>query len=303
MPGRLSAAFDILKATGREFMADDCFQMSAALAYYAMFSLAPIVLLIFWIAGIVLDPSMVEGELKETLTTSLGADGAAQVITMVEIMGKDPPSASLSGVFAGLSLIFGATGLVYQLQKALNRVWSVAPAPGRGVQSFVVKRLTSAAMLLFGAAPLMLISIASSAMLGVLTGPLAQLLPSDLAAPMLKLAEPALSMALSSFMFASIFKFLPDARITWRDAMIGGAITAGLFVVGETGLGFYLGRSSIGSAFGAASSLAVLLVWVYYSTLSLFLGAEFTQVYAKSHDGITPRKGALRVSRSVIPGD
>ena len=202
MPG-LRAAFDIVRETGREFLADDCFQMSAALAYYAMFSLAPIVLLIFWIAGIVLDPSMVEGELKETLTTSLGADGAAQVITMVEILGKDPPGASLAGLFAGLSLVFGATGLVYQLQKALNRVWSVAPAPGRGVQSFVVKRLTSAAMLLFGAAPLMLISIASSAMLGVVTGPLSQLLPSDLAAPLLKLAQPALSMALSSLMFAS----------------------------------------------------------------------------------------------------
>lgn len=290
----------LMTQTGREFMADDCFQMGAALAYYAMFSLAPIVLLIFWIAGLVLDPSMVEGELQETLRASLGDDGAEQIIAMVEILGKDPPGASLTGVFAGASLIFGATGLVYQLQRALNRVWAVAPAPGRGLQSFVGKRLTSAAMLLFGAAPLMLLSIAASAALSFLTGPLSQLLPSAMAGPALRLAEPAISMALSSLMFASIFKFLPDAVITWRDALVGGAATAALFVLGETAIGFYLGRSSVGSAFGAASSLAVLLVWVYYSTLSLFLGAEFTQVYARENGGVTPRKGALRVQRQVL---
>jgi membrane protein len=297
----LKKTWAVLVQTGREFMEDDCFQVSAALAYYAMFSLAPIVLLVLWIAGIVLDPSMVEGELRETLRTTLGDQGAAQVIAMVEILGKDPPGLTGSGLLAMASLIFGATGLVYQTQRALNKVWAVQPAPGRGVQSFVVKRLSSAALILFGAAPLLLISIAASALLSALTGPFSLLLPGELVELGLQVTEPLLSFALSTLIFALLFRVLPDAQVGWRDLFIGGAATSILFVAGETAIGIYLGRASVGSAFGAASSLAVLLVWVYYSTLSLFLGAEFTQVYARVlGGGVSPRKGAVRVKREVI---
>lgn len=286
----------LLKSAAVDFMDDRCPSMAASLAYYTIFSLPPLLILILTIVGLVWDPHTLRAEIEGQFSGMIGPRAAEEISIMIENAnrpGSGGPAATLLGVAA---LIFGATGAFIQLQDALNRAWEVAPDPAQGgLRNFVVKRLFSFGMIL-GVAFLLMVSLVLSAGLSAFGESVAARLPGGLSAGVLWVFNLSVSLVVVTGLFATIFKILPDAAIAWRDVWIGALATALLFVAGKFAIGLYLGRSDPGQAYGAAGSLAVLLLWIYYSGLIVLFGAEFTQSWAESHGtGIRPEKGAVRV--------
>jgi membrane protein len=287
----------IVGESGKEFLDDECPTLAASLSYYTIFSLPPLLVLVLLLLGAVLDPRDVQGELERQIRMLMGPTGAGQIRTILQQANR-PGSGSLVATILGVgALLLGATGAFGQLQAALNRAWEVRPDPAQGgLKSFLLKRVFSFGMIL-SVAFLLLVSLALSAMLSAFGDRLGGLLPSGVSATLLQLLNQALSFLVIALLFATIFKVLPDARIAWRDVWTGAVATAALFVVGKFLIGFYLGRSNPGEAFGAAGSLAVMFVWIYYSSMILLFGAEFTQTWARRRGGgIEPERGAVRIA-------
>jgi membrane protein len=288
---------DVLKSTVREFLDDDAPRMAAALSYYTVFALPAILILLLLVVGFFMDPTTAEERVVGQVENVLGDDGAQQIQTMIQ------QSAELGGgpiavVLGLLALAFGATGAFFQLQAMLNKAWGVAPDPERsGVKTFLVKRVLSFGMILV-VAFLLLISLVVSALITRAGGAIAEALPGTVSAAMLLSLDIGLSLVVFAILFAAIFKVMPDARITWRDVGIGSGVTAVLFLALKYLFSFFLSMADPGSAFGAAGSLAVVMVWVYVSSMILFLGAEFTQVWARNHGTrIVPDDGAIRIHK------
>jgi membrane protein len=298
---------DTLKSTVREFLDDDAPRMAAALSYYTVFSLPAILILLLLVAGFFMDPTDVESRVLSQVEDVLGDEGAEQIQTMIQ------ESAELGGgpitvILSLLALAFGATGAFFQLQAMLNKAWSVAPDPERsGIRTFVVKRVLSFGMIMV-VAFLLLVSLVISAFITRAGAAIAEALPGAVSAPMLLGLDIGLSLVVFTILFAAIFKVMPDARITWRDVGVGAGFTAVLFLASKYIFAFFLSMADPGSAFGAAGSLAVVMIWIYVSSMVLFLGAEFTQVWARNHGTrIVPDDGAVRVSKETglreRPGD
>ncbi|HEV2147610.1 MAG TPA: YihY/virulence factor BrkB family protein [Longimicrobiaceae bacterium] len=290
--------FQIVKQAFKDFSDDECTTMAAALSYYTVFSLPPLLLLIVMIAGAVLDPQRVQEVLQGQLGSVLGQSGGQEIRTILERAQetKRPDSGRpIAAIIGTVTLVLGATGVFAQLQAALNRAWEVKPDPDEGgIKTFLVKRLFSFGMVL-GIAFLLLVSLALTAVLSAMGGALAGMVPG-LGEPLLHALNFGLSLAVIILLFAAMFKILPDAEIAWRDVWVGAAVTALLFMIGKFAIGFYLGRSNPGEVYGAAGSIVVILLWIYYASLILFFGAEFTQVWAERRGrGVVPEKGAVRV--------
>lgn len=285
----------ILKRAFRDFSDDECPVRAAALAYYTVFALPPLLVLLLMLAGLLWDPQDVQRAMETQFASLLGREGAATIHGMIQSADR-PGSGGLFATVLSLGmLLFGATGAFLQLQSALNRAWEVKPDPDQGgVKLFLTKRLLSVGMIL-GVAFLMLVSLALSALISALGDTL-----TFIPAPVLYVVNFAVSFGVMTLLFAAIFRILPDATIEWRDVWVGALVTSLLFVGGKFVLGLYLGRSSPGDAFGAASALAVILVWVYYAGMIVLFGAEFTQSWAK-HRGaeIRPEEGAIRIEREA----
>jgi membrane protein len=291
-----SGVFAILKQSVRDFIDDDAPTMAAALSYYTVFSLPPLIVLLLMLLGAVLDPQDIQGSVEGQISGLMGPQGGEQVRTIIANADR-PGSGNVVATVLGLvALVLGATGVFGQLQAALNRAWEVGPDPEQGgFKSFVMKRVFSLGMVL-GLAFVLLVSLVLSAGLSAFGDSIAGFLPEGLSEPLLHVINFAISFGVITLLFASMYKVLPDATIAWRDVWIGAAFTAFLFTVGKFLLGLYLGRSNPGEAFGAAGALALMLVWIYYSSMIVFLGAEFTQAWANRRgSGITPEKGAVRV--------
>jgi membrane protein len=288
----------MLKQTLSEFSNDDCTSMAAALAYYTVFSLPPLLLLIITLAGLFVDPSHVQQAIQQQAGGLIGSSGAQQIQTMIESASQrvQGGGSAWTLVLAVGGLLFGATGAFAQLQQTLNRAWEIAPDPEEGgLMNFLGKRVLSLGMVL-AIAFLLLVSLLLSAAISALSGYLTQWLPAGIGSSLLFVVNASVSLLIITLLFAAIFKVLPDARIAWKDVWVGAFSTALLFVVGKLLIGLYLGQSNPGEAFGAAGSLALILVWVYYSALIVFLGAEFTQIWARTKGaGIKPDAGAVRV--------
>jgi membrane protein len=288
-----------------DFMEDGCMRMAAALSYYTVFALPPLLILILMIVGFFFDPATVQEALRTQFGGLVGAEGAEQIATIIQEANRPDTGGPLAAILGIGALILGATGAFVELQAALNRAWDVEPDPeAGGIWSFITKRLLSFGMVL-ALAFLLLVSLALSAMLAAFGGALAALLPGGASDVLLQILNLVVSFVVISLLFAAMFKLLPDAKVAWRDVWVGAMVTALLFVVGKFLIGLYLGRSDPGSAFGAAGSLAILLVWIYYSALIVFLGAEFTQVWAEHRGtGVEPEKGAVRIeeSKRVVEG-
>lgn len=288
--------FGTLTRSVRDFLDDDCMTRAAALSYYTVFSLPPLLILILLLAGTLLDPNDVRGGLERQIDALMGPAGGDQVRTM--LTHAERPGGGLFPTLIGIgALLFGATGAFSQLQSALNRVWEVEPDPHQGgLKVFLFKRLLSFGMILT-VAFLLLVSLAVSAALAAFGGALESFLPEGLSAPLLQVLNLLLSLAVITLLFAAIFKVLPDATVAWRDVWVGAAVTAVLFTVGKFLIGLYLGKSNPGEAYGAAGSLALLLLWIYYSSIIMLFGAEFTQAWAETHGrGVTPEQGARRLT-------
>jgi membrane protein len=286
---------DFLKAVAQEVSDDEVPAMSASIAYFAVLSLPPLLAVVVMIAGAVFPAETVRAAVTGELGDILGEDGAAQLATMLE-QARDVGTGGLGTQILGvLALVFGATGAFVQLQKALNRAWDVEPDPERsGIKVFVVKRVMSFGMIM-ALAFLLAISLVLSALINVLSEQVGQLL-GEAGWLILQIADVALPLLLFTLLFAGMFKVLPDARITWRVVWVGAFFPSFLFVLGRYLIGAYFGSADIGAAFGAAGSLVIVLVWIYYTSLLLLVGAEFTQVWARRYgEKILPDAGAVRV--------
>jgi len=290
---KLRDVWELIKQTFIEWNEDKASRLAAALAYYTIFSLAPLLVITIGLAGMVFGEDAVQGHVVQQLQGYIGSKGAGFIQTMIAASHK--PTQSLTATIIGISvLLFGAAGVFRQLQDALNTIWEVKPKPGRWWVSILSERFL-AFMMVLGTGCMLLLSVGLSIAFAALGTYLSEFLPIPESA--LHAMNFIVSLALVTFLFALIFKVVPDAKIAWRDVLVGAAITALLFTVGTLLIGLYLGKSSVASTFGAAASLAILLVWIYYSAQILFLGAEFTQVYATrfgSH--IRPVRGGTRVT-------
>jgi membrane protein len=267
----------LLKETFSEWREDKASRLAAALAYYTVFALAPLLIIVIAVAGLVFGQEAARGELIAQIQGLVGQEGAQLIETMVESASK-PTSGIIATTIAIATILFGASGLFGQLQDALNTIWEVEPKPERGILGMIKDRFLSFTMVL-GIGFLLLVSLIVSAVLSALNPYLKDLLPGSIY--WIQILNFIISFGVITLLFAMIYKILPDVEIAWDDVWIGAVVTSLLFNLGKFLIGLYLGNSSAGSAYGAAGSLVILLLWVYYSAQILLFGAEFTQVYAK----------------------
>ena len=282
----------LAKATFKDFAKDEATFKAAALAYYTVFALPPLLVLLLQIAGMVWDPAEVQDALTGEFGAMMGEEVKNQVGSMITAAEGRAEQKGWRLVLGIGGLIFGATGAFVSLQSALNKAWEVKPDPKQGgISNFIMKRFLSLGMVL-GLGFLMAVSLALTSVLSAAGGAVFGGLPETVG----HVLNFALTFAVLTLLFAAMFKILPDAKVEWRHVWVGGAMTAALFVLGKFLIGFYIGRSDPGSAFGAAGALAVLLVWIYYAAVIVLLGAEFTQAWIKQRGGrIEPEEGAVRI--------
>ncbi len=291
----------LLTETYQEFSEDHCTQMAAAMAFYTMLSLAPLLLLVVTVASLVMGPDAREQfvQQSEAVVGSQGAEELDELLSrgedqQVAVEMKASVTEWVTQIASVALLIFSATGLVGQLQTSLNQVWGVEPDPEQGgVKNFLIKRALSLAMIL-GIAFLLLVSMLLTTALGVVGDWVSQTLGIGTAAQYV-LSEGA-TLLVITLLFAAMFKVLPDAEVPWRVTWVGALMTAVLFTAGKFLIGLYLGNKDMSSSYGQAGSLVLLLLWVYYSSMIFFFGAELTQVWAhRQGRKIEPSRGAVRV--------
>jgi membrane protein len=290
-PGEKKGILHLFKKTVTQFIDDDCMTMGAALAFYTIFALPPLLVILIAIGSAVFDRQQVEQALETQMQGVMNSEQIDEIVARTQEGG--------AGLTAGLIslavLVFTATGVVAQLQTALNRVWEVQPDPKRGgIRTFISKRAFSLILILV-VAFLLLMSLVLSSVISVLGDEVTSFLPQGFSGPILWGTNLLLSWLIFTLLFGAIYKVLPDADITWKDVAVGAAVTALLFLLGQFLLSLYFGRVEVGGPYGAAGSLALVLIWVYYSSLIMLLGAEFTQVWARRYgQRIQPSDGAVR---------
>jgi membrane protein len=293
----LRNGWQLVKEAGSEWSNDKAPRMGAALSYYTIFSLAPVLLLVIAVAGLVLGPSAAQGKIVAQFSGLLGVEAAKVIQTMLEKV-SNRGHGILATVVGFVTLIVGATGVLVELQDALNTVWKVVAKPGRGVKGILRDRLLSFGIVL-GFGFLLLVSLVLSAAVSILDSWLGGLIPGWVVVGYL--LSYGISLGLVALVLAAIFKILPDVKMSWGDVWVGALVTSALFHLGKFGISVYIGKAGVASTFGAAGSLAVLLVWVYYSSLIVLYGAEFTRVYA-NHYGthVVPDDNAIAVPETPL---
>jgi membrane protein len=291
---QINSIWGLLKRTVMQWLEDQPFQLASSLSYYTLFSLAPLLIIVISIAGFAFGREAAQQQIVGTIQGMIGQQSAEAVQRMIQNASNEPKTGMIATVVGVITLILGAGGVVGQLQTSLNTIWGVAPKPGQGVWGFVRQRFISYAMIL-GIGFLLLVSLVISAVVASLTNFIGAFFGgAEIVAHGIDLG---VSFVITTILFAMIYKFLPDVRIEWRDVWIGAGLTAVLFTIGKFLIGLYLGRSGVSSTYGAAGSLITVLLWVYYSSLIFFFGAEFTQVYASLYgSGVVPAEHAEPIS-------
>jgi membrane protein len=286
-PGRSKIIYAMLKETVSAFLAGDILSLGAALSYYTIFAIAPLFVIVLAIAGFCFGEEAARRELFGQLNQLVGKEGGDAIQALVAAAGKSK-AGFWATALAAITLGVAATGVFVQLQNSLNKIWNVQLTSGKGLRNFIRHRLLSLAMV-FGVGFLLLVSLVCSAGLAAFGSFLGNHISGTQI--LLKALNFILSLGIITLLFTMIFKFLPDVKIAWRDVWLGGFITALLFNAGKILIGIYIGHSSLASVYGTMGSLVILLLWVYYSALILFFGAQFTRAYACNF-GIKPQ--ALR---------
>ncbi|HAA32391.1 MAG TPA: YihY/virulence factor BrkB family protein [Cyanobacteria bacterium UBA8553] len=292
----LKVIVGLLKETWKEWQEDKASRLAAALAYYTAFSIAPLFVIAIAIAAFVFGEEAAQGQIFGQLQGLVGTEAAKSIQALI-VSSSKPTEGTIATLISIALLFFGASNVFTQLQDALNTIWEVAPKPGRGVKGIIKDRILSFGMVL-GIGFLLLVSLILSTVLAGLGKYLGYVMPG---LPFLSsILNFFLSFGVITLLFALIFKFLPDVKITWGDVGIGAVITALLFTIGKSLIGLYLGNSSVGSTYGAAGSFVVLLLWVNYSAQIILFGAEFTQVYANKYGSqIVPTKNAVPITEEA----
>src|SRR6266536_4810541 len=292
-------AFKLFKLTTQEWLQDKAPQLGAALAYYTVFSRAPLILVLLAIVGVIFrdDPAGAWSKLTEQMSYFLDKS-ALEVVQNIAQKASQPGKSTVATIIGITLALFGASGVFGQLQDALNTVWGVKAKPGLGIWGFLRTRFLSFAMVA-GVCFLLLVSLAIEALLKGFSHYIQSLLPGGMVIALAVYL--VFDFTVVVLLFAMIFKFLPDVEIQWRDVWVGAVITAILFGIGKWLLGLYLGSGAAGSAYGPASSLITLLLCVYYSSQILLFGAEFTQVYAdQAGREVKPAEYAVRVEQKEV---
>ena len=292
----LTHFYQLAKQSVSAWIDDYAPSMGAAISYYTVFSIAPLLIIVIAVAGFVWGREAVQGELVGQLTGLIGKEGATGIQALIE-SANQPTQGLVATVISTLVLIVGATTVFAELQSALDRIWQVPQVPkASGIWATLRTRLLSLGFIL-GLGFLMLVSLVSSAGIAALGGWAKGLLPGW--AALLYVINLVFSVGFTTVLFAMIFKLMPQAQVSWRDVWVGAGVTAVLFEIGKTLISLYIGKSSVTSSFAAAGSLVVLLIWVYYSAQIFLLGAEFTWAYANAHGSRVGHKNNR--SASTVP--
>ncbi len=288
----------LLKETFKAWNEDDPWRLSAIIAYYAILSLPALLIIIINTVGAIWGADIVQGKLTDEISAALGQD-AAQSIQAIIANTQGGNKSTLSTIIGIGTLIFGATGIFYHLQLSLNEIWDIKVHPKSNIKKLIADRARSFGFVLV-LGFLLLVSFILTTAISVLNDYLSALW-ADAIVYLSYLTDILLSVGIISVLFALMFKYLPDASIRWKTVWIGAVITASLFVLGKFLLGLYFGKADPGSTYGAAGSVVLILLWVSYSCLILFFGAEFTFVYARRYGiGIKPNSNAVRVEKREI---
>lgn len=266
-----------LKDSFKGFSEDKVMKLSASLAYYTVFSLGPMLLVIISLAGIILGKEAVQGNIQHQIQGVIGADAAKQIQDILANASKSGKG-TLSAIIGFVTLFIGATSMFGEMQDSLNTIWGLKPKPNAGLKAMIKNRILSFS-LVGSLGFLLLVSLAASALVEGLNSRLKAILP-DVTVVLFYIINIVIALGITAALFAVIFKVLPDAKIKWKDIIAGSIFTAILFMIGKFAITLYISKSDVGSTFGAAGSLVVLLVWVYYSSVILYFGAEFTKAYA-----------------------
>ena len=288
--------WELLKQTYEEWTRHNAGLLGAALAYYAALSLAPLVVLLIAILGLIFGPDAARGGLEAELQRFMGPEAAAAVEQVVASV-DSPSSGIVASVVSIVVLLLGASGIALALQQALNLIWDVPPRTSNHWWGPIVRQRLVAFATVLAAGFVLVLSLGATTTIALLGKFFTNLLP--IPASILQLINFVVSLAVTTFLFALLFRTLPDRRIAWRRVWVGAAVTALLFAIGRYLIGLYLGRAGVGSAYGAAGSLIVVLVWVYYSAQVFLFGAEFTHVYAKAQAAQT--REARRIGQRLTP--
>ncbi len=295
---RFSKSWDLLKDTFLEFNDDNAIKLSAALSYYTIFALPPLLIIIITICGFFFGEEAVTGQLYGQIHRLVGNEAAIQIQEAIKNVQLSDSNVFVS-VFGVVMLLIGASGVFAEIQSSINFIWGLKAKPNRGLKKFIQNRIMSFSMIV-SVGFLMLVSLMVNATLDVLNERLKLYFP-DTTVYLFYLLNLVIVLASITLLFAIIFRTLPDGIIKWHDAFIGASCTAVLFMIGKFAIGFYLGNSTIGSVYGAAGSVIIILVWVYYSAIILYFGAEFTKVYAKSYGGeITPNDYSVKIKKEIF---
>ena len=287
--------FSLLKQTYKEWNEDDPFRLSAVVAYYAIFSLPALLIITVNVAGYFLGKEAVQGEISTQIGGMIGQEAANSIETMIANASQQGQSA-IAIIIGIATLLFGATGVFYQLQISLNQIWGVEVNKDTGIKKLAIDRATSLGLIV-ALGFLLLISLVFTTILSSLSRWINTQLP-DIVLPLFYVFEFLISLGVITLVFALMFKVLPDVKITWHDTWIGALITAIFFVIGKFAIGLYFGQSDPGSVYGVAGSVILIMLWVFYSCLIVFFGAEFTQVFARNYgSGIRPTSKSHRVEK------
>jgi membrane protein len=288
----------VLRQSVTEFLGDHGMKLSAALSYYTIFSLGPMLIVVISLAGIFFGRDAVEGKIYYQINGFVGNEAALQIQEIIQNIQQS--QSGTTGAFIGIILLLiGATSVFSEIQDSINYIWSIRAKPKRGFVKLVLNRILSFSLVV-GFGFIMMVSLAIHALVDLLYEHLTHFLSDNLLFFFVGINYCILFLVIT-LLFAIVFKVLPDATVRWKDAFVGAAFTAVLFLIGKFLIGFYLGASNIGDTYGAAASVIILLVWVYYTSVIMYFGAEFTKVYTLNFgSGIVPDKTAVFIIKQEV---
>lgn len=283
--------FYVLKEAAKAFSGDNAVKLSAALSYYTIFAIGPLLVIVLSLSGIFLGEAAVEGKLYGQIRGLIGSEAAKQVQEIIQNIQKTNNS-TIGAIIGGIVLVIGATGIFAEIQDSINYIWSLKAKPKRGFIKLLMNRLLSFSLII-SLGFLLIVSLIANALMDILNERLTRFFPHTMVYIIYGL-NIVLLLAVISLLFAIIFKVLPDGKIKWKDAFVGAFFTSILFLIGKSAIGYYLGNSKLGTTYGTAASVVIILTWVYYTSIILYFGAEFTKIYALEFGGgIVPNETAV----------
>lgn len=293
---RIKKTLNLFAKAADGFIDDHGLKLAASLSYYTVFALGPLLIIIISLAGLFFGREAAQGEIYEQINELVGSQAAIQIQEIIKNI-REAESSTAGAIIGGIILLIGATGVFTEMQDSINYIWSVKAKPKKSWLKYLTNRLLSFSLVL-GMGFLLLVSLIINALLSLLSEKLARLFPNS-SINLFNSVNMFIVVVSITALFAIIFKVLPDATISWKDALVGSTLTTVLFLLGKTLIGYYLGKANLGVTYGTAASIVILLIWVYYSALILYYGAEFTKMYAlQAGEGIRPKETAVFIIKS-----